>query len=425
MNTKSGEARAARPRMLVVLRDAYLDSLPGLMSLLEFMTEAGWDVSVLSVQEPGFLPPTEWPGIRIAAVSGGRRIGPLRVRVPVTLALAWAAFRERRRWRPHVVLSGGVLGVAAARAAVWGSAVCRVQFVIELPRDPAVPAKGGFHSTGLARRAWSAFHGWVSRVIERVDVAAMREADMVIVQDQHRGHFLVERIGIDPRRLALLPNARRGGVCRKESHWLRHRFGIPAAQRIALHSGGLGAWCQSLELVESATRWPERWRLVLHTRLRPETGVPYFDEVRRAAEAAGVCLSLEPVPAATLDELISSADVGIALYADRNGPAANLMGLASGKIGNYLKCGLPVISTGLPTVRDFVEHYQCGVCIDAVEEIPAALERIDADYARYRQNAFRCYEELFDPEPRCGEIDRRMRGLAALALPSNGSGSLT
>jgi glycosyltransferase involved in cell wall biosynthesis len=138
---------------------------------------------------------------------------------------------------------------------------------------------------------------------------------------------------------------------------------------------------------------------------------PYAAAVRRAAVAGGVCVSARPVVHAELDDLVASADIGLALYADRSGPAARLMGLASGKIASYLKCGLPVVATALPTLREFIEGYRCGVCVESIEEIPAALALIDSDYVEFRRNAFRCFEERFDPDPYAGVIERRLREL--------------
>jgi len=71
------------------------------------------------------------------------------------------------------------------------------------------------------------------------------------------------------------------------------------------------------------------------------------------------------------------------------------MGLAAGKIGNYLKCGVPVIATNLPSLK-YIEDYKCGVLIDSFSELPTAIEKINKEYYTYRENTFRCYRELWD-----------------------------
>jgi glycosyltransferase involved in cell wall biosynthesis len=95
--------------------------------------------------------------------------------------------------------------------------------------------------------------------------------------------------------------------------------------------------------------------------------------------------------------MISSTDIGIALYSiDKLGYRAELMGLAAGKIGNYLKCGIPVIATKIKSL-EYIEEYKCGVLINSEEQMQNAIDTIMADFANYSQNAYRCYKELWHP----------------------------
>jgi glycosyltransferase involved in cell wall biosynthesis len=110
-----------------------------------------------------------------------------------------------------------------------------------------------------------------------------------------------------------------------------------------------------------------------------------------------------------LDNLVGSADIGIAWYDhDLLGYRAELLGLAAGKIGRYLKNGLPVIARNLPTIKEYLDRYECGICVDRLDEITAAIDTIKNDYERYSKNALRCYEELWKPEPYLQEIQRRI-----------------
>lgn len=96
--------------------------------------------------------------------------------------------------------------------------------------------------------------------------------------------------------------------------------------------------------------------------------------------------------------MISSADVGLALYSEEElGYRATLMGLAAGKIGNYLKCGLPIIATRLPSLQ-YIEDYQCGVLINSESEIEEAIQLITSNRSVFSENAYRCYRELWQPQ---------------------------
>ena len=73
------------------------------------------------------------------------------------------------------------------------------------------------------------------------------------------------------------------------------------------------------------------------------------------------------------------------------------MGLAAGKIGNYLKCGVPVIATRLLSLS-YIEEYNCGILVDKESDIADAINRILSDRDLYSKNAHRCYRELWYPK---------------------------
>ena len=60
-----------------------------------------------------------------------------------------------------------------------------------------------------------------------------------------------------------------------------------------------------------------------------------------------------------------------------------------------MKNALPVIATRAGGF-EWIEREQCGVCVSSVGEIPAAADRIWADYDRYACNVQRYYDESLD-----------------------------
>jgi glycosyltransferase involved in cell wall biosynthesis len=118
------------------------------------------------------------------------------------------------------------------------------------------------------------------------------------------------------------------------------------------------------------------------------------------------------VASSDADELVASADVGLATYSlELLGYRATLMGLASGKIARYLRCGLPVVATDLPTVRKYLERYDCGYCADDPAGFGALLPSITNRYGELSRNASRCFEELFAPDAYCRRISARLAAM--------------
>jgi len=131
----------------------------------------------------------------------------------------------------------------------------------------------------------------------------------------------------------------------------------------------------------------------------------YAKQFSREIQGTKVILNSSPVPFSELDDLIRSADIGIAIYnIDLLGFRGDLVGLASGKVSRYLKNGLPIIVQCLSSFVPFVEQYECGVCVNDLSEINGAISRIMSNYQFYSENALRCYDELWDPEPYCRNL---------------------
>ena len=97
----------------------------------------------------------------------------------------------------------------------------------------------------------------------------------------------------------------------------------------------------------------------------------------------------------SLPELLSSADIGLIFY-------QNLWenfyetGSSSNKLAQYLQVGLPVITSAYPSFREVIEKYKCGKCTNNPEEIEKRANEIFLDYAAYRNNAFKCYQEKYE-----------------------------
>lgn len=258
--------------------------------------------------------------------------------------------------------------------------------------------------------------------LKRMETEWSRRAKFTIVQDRWRAKALAEENGLDESRLVLVPNAPNGKARRQPSSVLRDRHRIGDTQRIAICTGFLRPWAMSRELVESAAAWPKDWVLYMQSKAKPgEDESDYSASVIDGAASGKVIMGLDPVPRTKFDGLLDAADIGVALYnpwyrgdgrLDKN---LELMGYASGKLADYLHCGLPIITTRLPGVEDLVERYGCGVCVDSHEEVPLALAAIGADYAAYSAGAVRAFDEELELGKHFAPVIER---LATLPLTS-------
>jgi hypothetical protein len=242
-----------------------------------------------------------------------------------------------------------------------------------------------------------------------------QQSAFVIVQDEQRGHLLAEDNGLPPERMVLVPNAPPGPARRQRSRYWHTRLGLAPEARIVVHSGSLGDWTGIEAIIDSATGWPEPWKLVIHTRYEAESS-SYVDDLRRRADPDRVVFSLKPVPRQEYDPLIDGADIGLAFYVATAGSAftqrnVQTIGLSSGKLAYYLRAGLPVIVNRAASIAGELESSGSGVAVRDAHGIAAALELISAEYDRFSGNALTFFSDRLDFLRAFMEVVRRVEAL--------------
>lgn len=248
---------------------------------------------------------------------------------------------------------------------------------------------------------------YIARLKKALERLCNRRASFTIIPSDERARLLAVANGISLSQIIVVPNSSLGRAVRQRSDYLREKFQIPKDRKIILHAGELAtSWSMDLELIEATRAWPEDWVLIFHTRSVKDRDA-YSHLFSAAADNSRIFFSLQPVPYEQLDALVGSADIGIALY--RNiGQKVFQMGLSSGKLAQYLKCGLPVVTTDFPSLRRIVEDYRCGICVSDPQEVGQAVSRILAHYDTYSANSVACYNELFALEKHFDKVLERL-----------------
>jgi glycosyltransferase involved in cell wall biosynthesis len=103
-----------------------------------------------------------------------------------------------------------------------------------------------------------------------------------------------------------------------------------------------------------------------------------------------VYFSAEPLTYDKLITAIASSDVGLAFYADLDQNMSEIL-FSSNKIAEYLRCGLPIICSDYPSLKEFFGQHRAGLAVP-VEGIPQALETLFSDYSGFSARARSCVE---------------------------------
>jgi len=208
------------------------------------------------------------------------------------------------------------------------------------------------------------------KVLERF---AVRQSDRVVVITEGLRQYLVSNLGIEPEKIAVIPNGVNTAVFRalKDSGslvGLRASLGIPKDDPVVLFAGNLSHWQGIDTLLDSIpivlkTVPPVRFLIVgdgtlrghLETRIRTMslekhvlfTGMVLHEQVPRYINLADVCVSPK-----------------------RNYPSGLSLFTSPLKVYEYLACGKAVVSSRVAGL-EFIEEKETGVLVDP--ENPEAL----------------------------------------------------
>jgi hypothetical protein len=190
-----------------------------------------------------------------------------------------------------------------------------------------------------------------------------------------------------------LPVTGRGPAVAERRDLLHKKYAIPRQARIAIHLGGANPYYSSLEIAETFLGI-RGWYLFFQGN---HLG-GYGEKIRALAKRKGAHNIIIPDTFYTeidyLDPILMSCAVGVAWYNDLNANFRSA-GQSSGKIAAYLKFGLPVIANRYPSTEEALARPGCGVCVDGMDGIQAALDVIASNYETFSANARGEYEKHY------------------------------
>ncbi|MGB8707606.1 MAG: hypothetical protein WCD72_06650 [Dehalococcoidia bacterium] len=382
----------------------FLDTIPSLCAVIEFLAQYGYQVEVFVPVSPLFeLPTFDKEHIRVHSFGQGnihRLISSSYLHRAMVLLQPLNRFFTKL---PFQVLEPHSTVVRQHHREIAYRCVIGV--------DPAgLEIAGRFSEMlGVPLLYWSLelllsseLTNYYQRRVKKKEIALSHSASAIVIQDEERAKLLAKDNNLPMSKFVFVPNAPLGPAGRYPSRYWHQQFGLGEDRRIVLHSGSLGDWTGIADIVSSVKEWPEdRWVLVAHTRFYSAQD-SYLRKLRSTADSQRVFFSTQPVTRTKYPELVAGADVGVALYFPFPGSLytqenIHTIGLSSGKIAHYLRAGLPIIVNKWPSISQLVKREGCGIVVDKLDEVGDALIEIERHYKEYSNNACRIFEKYFDP----------------------------
>lgn len=234
-----------------------------------------------------------------------------------------------------------------------------------------------FDADGLMADERADFGGWSRerkpyRILRAIEAAAIRRADGVITRTQRAKRLLAERAELEEdEKIIVVSNGKdaeafQPGTAAERSA-TRRELGLSDETPLLVYAGSLGlhyypdriaAFAASVQAKRSAAHL-----LIL-------TGSP--EVARKAAQGQGLAAdgyTVRRVPPEEVPRYLAAADLGIAFRT----ASLSQQAVAPIKVGEYLLCGLPVLSTsGIGDLDDQLDA-KTGRLLDGLDE--ATLEQ--------------------------------------------------
>jgi glycosyltransferase involved in cell wall biosynthesis len=240
-------------------------------------------------------------------------------------------------------------------------------------------------------------HSFFLRQLKENEIKYLNSiVEYTLIQDPSRWEVLKKVTKYSKNNYLLLPNScRLENIDKKDDFFFNRKFNVSNEYSIILSAGMINDEVLSLETAKviGNSNTKNKIKIIFHNRVKSSIDKnEYLKEILNHGKDK-VILSLDPVEYSELYKIFTSAKIGMVFY-DKNNPDKNFstIGAASGKLFQYIKYGLPIISTDNDGLKELVNQYNLGVVINNLSELPNAIDLILDNYEYYSnevKNAFR------------------------------------
>jgi len=230
-------------------------------------------------------------------------------------------------------------------------------------------------------------------VLKEIEYKVISRLDHVAITSKRRAEMFCEINKFPMNKIDILPVTPLGDPIRIRSGYFRKVFGIPEDTRVVIYCGSFFPWAKCLEIIRTVKHWPDDYALVMHTWNQSAVGTEYYNQMVEEARGLPIYFSFKYIEYDKLALAISSADIGLMFYDGSDANYSELL-FSSNKLGEYLKAGLMIICSDLPSLKQFVEDNDIGVAIP-VEELPRAIKETTKRLGAFKANSVQCYSEKF------------------------------
>jgi hypothetical protein len=224
--------------------------------------------------------------------------------------------------------------------------------------------------------------------------------DRILVQDNERRDSLIEQSSFKTKEIHLVPVAPEiNGP--KKTITPQVQLSKESLPKMVLYCGNIENWNIKNNLDELIVNLPVDFYLRIHTHFplerRTRAAIKEFEKSGTVKFSQGFMEEKEHL------ELIQKAFVGLAPYFPQKGSwmtGKNIyhLGLSSSKISYFCALGIPVLTSSLPSLKNYNDIYKFGELFTDWGQIHQKIRTIEQNHVEYSKNARTFYEQALYPK---------------------------
>jgi glycosyltransferase involved in cell wall biosynthesis len=233
------------------------------------------------------------------------------------------------------------------------------------------------------------------KVLKKLEKRLHKYAVGTLEFGSQRRAILSKENNIPINSIYIIPNAPIGDPEIKRNYYFNELFGIPLEKKIILYAGGITDFNGIPQLIGCLRNMPDNFVLVLHSKI--EVKNKNIIKLKEKLEPYNAFLSSKPLPFDKINLIYSSCDIGLMLMVPDNGDwNTNYLNAdwSPGKMFNYLKYGVPIITTNLYGYKEFVEGNGIGRIVEDISQVFSKAEEIMFSEIEYKNNCIKLFGDL-------------------------------
>ena len=308
-----------------------------IQGIVDCLAQLGYDNLVCTYHHGRDVPSVKTSRISVIKKYTKTEAGPSKHKLLADWKLLWLVVKEIRRTKPaaiHAHLHEGLMiGLVAKLLFFWKR--------IPLVADMQGSLLGELETHGSFKK-----HAWLRWPVRTIEACLMWFAKTIVCSSTHSLEKIKTEFNLSDKKISLVQDGAREAtiISKPEQRALRADLGLPEGKKIVVYSGALLDSKGLAELKQLIALCAQSDALHFLIIGYPSDDLEFFLSQHNLIEC---CTLTGQVEFETLPSLLQLSDIAI-------DPKFSDAGEGSGKMLNYLACGLPVMAFDSQNNRDFL-----------------------------------------------------------------------